>query len=225
MPVAFSNLTSGSGTAASSTATSSITLTANRLALISVSTSCNATPANAPTCSGWTQVSTLLFKDSGGDRCRVTVLRRLAGSDSTGTLTIDFASQNQDQIRYSIDQSDAAVDTTGTNGSGAIVQSVTASGLSTSPAATLAAFSSADNGTFGAMGAAYGPGNATVGSGFTQLAEVVFGNFDATSVYTEYRIDNDTTVDASIANSTEWGVVALEIKAAGTVVLMGQSCC
>jgi hypothetical protein len=219
--VAFTNLTSGDDTDGNSTATtSSITLTANRLHLLTVSQNqFNGSPAEIPTCTGWTQVATFVYYNAGGTDIpsnRITILRRMPSSNETGTHTIDFNSVNQSEVQYSIDQSDANVDTTGTNGSGAIVQSATGSGNGTALSATLAAFGSTDNGTFG-VGATYASGMSTwtVGTGFTSLTAIA-GNFTTDlSLLVEYRSDNDTSVDATANATGDWGMMALEIKAAG----------
>lgn len=221
MSVSFTNLTSGSDTDGNSTCTTaSVTLTSNRLHLLSVTQfESTGSASNAPTCTGWTQVATHEFYTAAGVLfARQTVLRRL-GAGETGTHTIDFASQNQTEVRWAIDQSDANVDTTGTNGSGAIVQ--TANGTASAAAsvsATLAAFGSTDNGTFGSVGA-YGGGMSTwtQGTGFTKLADAPGGFSTDISLLTEYRTDNDTSVDASMSSSVDAaGLIAIEIKAAAT---------
>lgn len=221
MTVAFTSLDDAADSDGNSTATtSSVTLLANRLHLMAVSnTQFNGSPAETPTCTGWTQVATFVYFDAGGSdipSCRITILRRMPGSNETGTHTIDFNSVSQTEVHWSIEQSDANVDTTGTNGSGAIVQSATGSGNGTAASATLAAFGSTDNGTFGCV-ASNGSGMSswTVGSGFTALANSAGGFSIDLSFLTEYRSDNDTSVDATLATALDWGVMALEIKAAG----------
>lgn len=220
MTVAFTNLTSGDDTDGNSTATSaSITLTANRLHLLTVSSNqFNGSVAETPTCTGWTQVATFVYYAGGSNlpSNRLTILRRMPGSDETGTHTIDFNSVNQNEVMYSIDQSDANVETGGTNGSAAIVQSVTNSGNGTALSATLAAFGDADNGTFGA-GTIYTSGMTpwTVGTGFTALTNIAGGFTTDLSLLTEYRTDNDTSVDATASGAGDWGMIALEIAAAG----------
>lgn len=221
MSVAFTNLTSGDDTDGNSTATtSSVTLTANRLHLLTVSSQqFNGSPAETPTCTGWTQVVTFVYYNAGGTNIpssRLTILRRMPSSNETGTHTIDFNTVNQTEVVYSIDQSDANVETGGTNGSAAIVQSATGSGNSTALSATLAAFGNANNGTFGA-GTIYTSGMTTwtVGTGFTALANLAGGFTTDLSLLTEYRTDNDTSVDATASGAGDWGMIALEIAAAG----------
>ena len=111
------------------------------------------------------------------------------------------------------------MDTTGANGSGAIVQSVaTLFTAVTSASVTLAAFGSADNATYGMFGRANNEA-ITQGSGFT-LIHNPFGATPNTSLMTEFRNDNDTGVDASWVTSSNCRGIAVEIKnavAGGTV--------
>jgi hypothetical protein len=80
----------------------------------------------------------------------------------------------------------------------------------------LAAFGSTDNGTFG-VGATYASGMSawTVGTGFTSLTSIAGGFTTDLSLLVEYRSDNDTSVDATANATGDWGMMALEIKAAG----------
>lgn len=233
MSVAFTNLTFGSDTDGNASATTaSVTLLANRLHLLTVTSfESDGSTSEIPTCTGWELVETNeYFTSAGVLYFRVTVLRRMPGSDTTAAQTIDFNSVSQVEVNWSIDQSDANVDTTGTNGSGAIVQTAENSATSTTTiTATLGAFGSTDNGTFGAA-AYYGGGMTawTEGAGFTALAEIASGFSADTGVLTQYRIDNDTSVDVTVNTTVDGiGIIALEIKAASggsPPALMGQAC-
>ena len=159
---------------------------------------------------------------------RISVLRRMPSSNETGTHTINFGSANQVEVRWSIDQSDANVDTGGTNGSAAIVQSAENNALAaTTVTVTLASFGSTDNGTFGAYGA-YGGGVSdwTPGTGFTALAEAAGGFANDTSFFTQYRTDNDTSVDTTLDATVYLGGIAIEVKAAagGSTQPQGHYC-
>lgn len=108
----------------------------------------------------------------------------------------------------------SGVDTSGTNGSGAIVQVVNnkdESGSVSTLTVTLAAFGSANNATFGAFGAASSV-TFTAGSGFTILDQQVASLTVAHG--TEFRNSNDTSVDISLSGNDFIGGVAVEIKAA-----------
>jgi hypothetical protein len=218
MPVTATHLTtSGSDSSLSSYATASISPTANRLVLLAVTSNFTATP-NQPTVSGagltWVVVATKL--DSDPSR-RVTVFRALSASPSSGVLTIDFAGQGQSRCSWSVSEF-ANVDRTGTNGSNAIVQSAsntnqgtTASGITV----TLGAFGNANNATYGAVRTG-SPLAITPGSGFTEL-----GEFDgsATTIETEWKNSNDTSVDWSWASSSPVVIaIAVEIKYADPAV-------
>ncbi len=214
MAVSASNLaTTGSSTDATSYATASITPGTNKLILAWVY-SIAATAPNTPTASGnsltWQQIDTQLDKDS---LRRITLFRAM-GTPSTGAVTFDFGGQTQTGCAWSIIEY-TGMDTTGTNGSGAIVQSaknLTAS-TATSLTVTLAAFSSANNATAGGFGFPLNTaGLPNAGSGFTRTGQ----RNQATpnlSIGSEFRSDNDTTVDMdSSASSIPWVGIAVEIK-------------
>lgn len=217
MAISIANLTSGVDADGGSTSTSaSITLTNNRLGLCGVMsrTGITANP-NIPTITGWTTIDSQLYDTSSSSRRRISLLRRLTGSDSTGALTIDFGGQNQTDVIWTFDEA-SGIDTSGTNGSGAIVQIAKNSdetGSNTSITATLAAFSSVDNIAYGVFGT---DGNATwtAGSGFTVLAQRGSGiNLGGCS---EWKNSNDTTVDATVSAAGFLGCIGIEIKAAVT---------
>lgn len=220
------NLTSGStGSSTSSVTTASVSPTANKLQLLAVhSRNFTGSAPPAPTVTGcgltWVQVATLQHDTGPTSLKRVTLFRAMGASPSTGTLTIDFAGDSQTDVCWSLDEF-TGTDTSGTNGSGAIVQTVTAkdeTGSATSITATLAAFGSVNNATYGAF-AHVAPTNgvtASAGSGFTALAsplDTVIG------LITEFKTTNDTTVDGSLSGSSfELGMIASEIKAAAAGV-------
>jgi hypothetical protein len=104
------------------------------------------------------------------------------------------------------------VDTSGTNGSGAIVQSATNINetFNTGMTVTLGAFSSASNATYGGLWTYTSTsGGITPGSGFTELGESIRVR---DTIETEWKSTNDTTVDGTWASSQSEGI-AIEIKA------------
>jgi hypothetical protein len=231
MAIAITNIaaaTSFSDTGATSYATASWTPVANRLYLASVTTRTGITvDPTVPTASGngltWVQVATALYDDTSSSRRRVTLFRALGASPTTGSLTFDEAGQSQTNACWAVDEV-TGMDTTGTNGSGAIVQSVPGvdvSGLASSLTITLAAFSSVNNATYGAFGYVTAGGTITVGSGFTLLGDT-FGGGSMRST-TEWKTANDTTVDLTIDGPQQIGGIAVEIKQAvvGGVVNSG----
>jgi trimeric autotransporter adhesin len=140
-------LASGSSTTdGTSVATASITPTANRVVYAAVTarhTSNASSPE--PTLSGcgmtWVKVDTHVQATTQ----RLHVFRGLSATPSTGALTFDYGAETQTSFCWSVIQC-AGVNTSGTNGSGATVQSVTTGGTAaTSVTTTLAALENANN--------------------------------------------------------------------------------
>lgn len=214
MAVVGSNLTNNvSETDANSYATASVTPTANNLILLTVVNRSGDSVNTKPTATGngltWVEIASVNFDIVGTSRRTVTVFRAMGASPSAGAITIDFAGVTQTDCLWSVDQF-SGTDTSGTNGSGAIVQSATVIESDGSTLVTLAAFGSADNATFGA----FGDSSAlvmTVGSGFTQLGRK--NSTNSAGIITEWRADNDTSVDAT-GSAVDAGGIGIEIKAA-----------
>lgn len=222
-------VTNSSTTDAASYNTASISPGANKLILATVvsRTGITADP-NQPTLSGngltWVAIASVVFDNTSSSRRRVTLFRAMGASPSTGAVTIDFGGQTQTACDWNIEEV-SGMDTSGTNGSGAIVQSATnfdnATGTPVSTlTVTLSAFSNTNNATFGAFGYG-GTGTSTAGSGFTKLGDVMDGE-TSIRLTTEFRSDNDTSVDISYSAAGEIGGIAIEIKAAGTAY--SQTC-
>lgn len=226
MAITAANLTDGIDTSAGTSATTaSITPTGNRLLLAIVAShrSDSVDPA-APSLSGngltWVQIGTALWDSTSSSRRRVTLFRAMGASPSAGAVTIDFAGQTQANIAWAIDEFDG-VDTSGTNGSGAIVQTAdSTAGINASIEITLGAFSDAGNATYGGFGCAGDTGIA--GTGFTILGQG--GSFaNSLAVASEFKDSNDTSVDLTWQDdpAQSSGGTAVEIKAAaagGTAV-------
>ena len=218
MAVIASNLTSGSSDSdASSYVTASISPSANNLILVAVSSGFGGNP-NVPTLSGagmtWVEIANVNYDPSGTQRT-LTLFRSLNASPGSGALTIDFGGQTQARANWIVDEV-SGVDTSGTNGSGAVVQSATSSatGSPTNLTVTLGAFSDAGNGTYGTFGWNNNTSTATPGTGFTELVEVNNAGEDL-SIQSQWRNDNDTTVDVTLsASAGEIGGIAIEMKAA-----------
>lgn len=221
MAIVSTNLTTGADIdGGSSSVTASISPTANALLLLTIDqrTGITADP-NQPTVSGngltWVAVDTIVYDTTTSSRKRISVFRALGASPSAGAVTIDFGGQANTDAHWSIDQL-TGVDTSGTNGSGAIVQVVTAkdeTGTAPSLTVTLAAFGHAENATFGAFGVSTNTALA-VGSGFT-LGGTAQSFAGSSAVLSEYKISNDTSVDISMTGSIVGGV-AIEVRATTT---------
>lgn len=209
---------------AASYATGSITPTANRLILAAVGSSQAGSGATAiPTLSGngvtWAQIATIQSSDAALGR-RVTLFRALHAGPSAGAVTIDFGGVNQGRCAWSIvEWSD--IDTSGTNGSGAIVQAVTASDTTgTAGTATLAAFGDAvNNAAYSAITTGGGGADTiTPEGGFTELHQVQ-PTAEAQRLETMWRLGGaDLTPAPSWVASLQWAQIAVEIKAASSAV-------
>lgn len=220
MAVSGSNLAQGAADAGSfsSVASASITPSSNNLVLLtialrngnSINPSVSSITGNGLT---WVKVNSVVYDTTSTSRRTVEVWRALGASPSSGAVTVNFT-ETETAYAYSIDQF-SGVDTTGTNGSGAIVQSTTNKDETppTGITVTLAAFSDVNNATFGGFGES---------NGFTQTAGTGFSILHAQASSTEvgslseWKATNDTTVDYSLgSNTSQMGGVAIEIKAAG----------
>lgn len=215
MAVTAQNLTSGSGTNATSFETASISPAASRLILLSIrNIEAAAATADEPAASGAGLTFTKVRTKTGTDpRRRITVMRALAASPSSGVVTISFT-DTQTNCEWSINEF-TNVDTTGTNGENAVVQSVDALGEGTDAGitATLAAFADANNATYGAMAANVELSSFAEGSGFTQLSLANPGGGSPFVHAAEWKNSNDTSVDWTWSSSA--GIkfaIALEIK-------------
>lgn len=203
-----SNLITATTTNASSLATSSITPAANNLILCTVFSVVGSGTGNQPTITGNGLTWVLVKTDTSQTSRRISVFRALGVSPSSGAVTADFGGQSQNTITISVDEI-PGVDLSGTNGSGAIVQSNSnsSSGAISSISVTLGAFSSVINWAYGAVGE---DGNAgfSVGAGFTQISQIGSSN----TVQTQYAPNNQTTVSWSVTTSSPVEAVAIEIK-------------
>lgn len=201
--------------------TSSATLTPggnNRLLCLAVAGgTASATQPATPSISGlnvtWVQEDTVDFDTLGStDRAGIFLFRAM-GSPSSGTITITFSGQVLNRCDWSLDEFNG-VDTSGTNGSGAIVQSVAnAIAANTTHTITLAAFADATNNAAYGCFAHQASEAYTQGSGFNLLGNP-FGTGGNFSLLSEWKLGQDTGVDCSWASSRVSGGVAVEIKAA-----------
>lgn len=210
------NVTAGSdSTDATNYTTASVTLKAGVLYLLSVENSKGSTADavssidNGPT---FTSRSSVTFNASNVNR--VSIWSAVPTTDYTGTLKINFGVGNtQTGCVWSL-SAFYHVDTATNDG---VVQNATGTGNSTTPLATLAAFGSANNATFGAFGQAAAAGGAP-STGYFEMSDTT-ASTPPQALQTDYRPDNDTTVDETIT-SAQWGACAVEIKSLGTGAVM-----
>lgn len=223
MAISFTNLTKGEDSdGGTSATTASISPTSNNLLLATVvNRRSDSVDPTVPSLSGnsltWVQVASIVFDTTSTSRRRITTFRALGASPSAGSVTITFGEATPQSL-WSIEQV-SGIDTSGTNGSGAIVQSATNKDESASTSVltvTLGAFSSVDNATFGAFGN-YGitAGSGTPGTGFTEITDL---NQSANGIHlsTEYKTTNDTSVDYDFTENSQMGGIAVEIKIAAS---------
>ena len=214
MTISVVHKTAGTAASVTSATSASHTPASNKLQLLTVQSRTDiSTDPNQPTVTGngltWVAIASVVYDPTGASRKRVTMFRAMGASPTTGTTTIDFGGQTQTDIDWIVDEQ-TGMDTSGTNGSGAVVQNATNVVLGTSITVTLAAFGSAANATYGGFaGGSDAVGNPlTVGTGFT-LIKI------KDRVATEFRSDNDTTVDMTVTTTASLGGIAIEVKAGG----------
>ena len=201
------------------TTSSSITPTAGRFVIITVTSgTSSATNPNIPTISGcnmtWTYVNGYL--NAIGLSRRISVFRGVAVSPSNGAITADFAGQNQVGCTIEVAEMSGII-TTGTNGSDGIVQSVAEiiPNGATSKTITLSALAKVSNVTYGCC-MAWGYGTAiSPGSGYTELNDTVNTVGSMTQMQIKIPLGS-TTVNWTLgdANDNETGAVALELNTA-----------
>lgn len=214
-PITATLLTSGStSTDGTSAATASVTPGANKLILLFVATSDGTDPTEAPssvTGNGLTWVQVNHIENEGGFR-GLTVLRAMGSSPSAGAITINYAATKTGFIWDVIEI--ANVDTSGTNGSGAVVQNDTQQtiGDTTSITSTLGAFASVNNATIGGVQMNSTSSAVTPGSGFTELSDDGVAT-PSTQLQTEFKDTNDTTVDFSWTGNLSASAISIELKA------------
>ena len=211
--IATTSLTSGSdNTDQDVYTTASISPSANALVLAAVVTATNTATERTITLSGngltWVQIDSLNFNPGNPER-RVTLFRALGPSPSAGAVTITSDGTNTIGCLWSIVEF-SGVDISGTNGSGAIVQSANNTANATSITVTLGSFSSTGNATYGAFGIDTNEAQ-TVGSGFTAIHDVET-TAPVMEIFTEWKKGNDTSVDESSATSDLRGGIAVEMK-------------
>ena len=143
--------------------------------------------------------------------------RAMSASPGSGVVTITFPIVHE-ACGWIIKEW-TGVDTSGTNGSGAIVQSASNfqnTPLVTTGSVTLAGFGSADN----AVSACFSVnkiGAITNEAGYTELADFEIVGWD-TRLQSEWKIGEDTSPSCTWDVAGKYGGLAVEIKAGGRVL-------
>lgn len=216
MAITQSPLTSGNADGAiTSQDTASITPGANKLILLATVNMQGASPVT-PSVSGngltWVEIDSA-HHDTGGQNAKIFLFRAM-GTPSAGVVTLAYAAA-QDGLIWIIDEYDG-IDTSGTNGSGAIVQNANNLGSTQDIAVTLASFADANNAAY--IAAAYDNDDRlmTQGTGLTKLVEETQLP-ENDELATAWRVGEDLTPSYAIDGATNrnMGAVAIEIKIAG----------
>lgn len=217
MAIAFANLDTNANSGSATIATSaSITPTANNLVLACVlGVNESGTPPDEPTGSGnsltWVVEQTQTYTDGASFSARATLFRAMGASPSAGSPSFDFGAATAANALW-IGQS-PDTDTTGTNGSGALVQSEDNTGTGTAVSDTLAAFGDAtNNATFACAFWGGSAANSTPEGGFTGLTEI--DTLVSYGLRAQWRLGQDTSPSATLSASNDWCMISAEIKAA-----------
>lgn len=181
----------------------------NNLYLCSVVLQENKTVTGITGC-GLTWVKVAEFNNASG--VYTTVFRALKGSGlSSGNLVLTFSGNLTEFACVAVDEA-SGVDTSGTDGSGAIVQSATIGGSGTSKEVTLAAYASPSNHGFGAFGSLAVTLSAS--NSFIQLKSLKSGTgVNDHSAITMHRATTGNPKATEASGSTQWAAVGLEIAA------------
>ena len=209
----------GSTTDGTSFTTASVTPTGNRLELLHIMAQ-SSTGNVAPTVTGCGLTWVLVANTTQGTNVRTCLVYRAMGaSPTTGALTISDT-QTYTQINWTLVEY-AGTDTSGTDGSGAIVQTITAqpTGVTTA-SATLGTTVTAGNSTGGIVG--YNTnGTITPGTNYTQL-DYESQTTQAQAELTEFAATAQQTVSGTLGASGNAFIVGYELKAAASVTI-GES--
>lgn len=208
------HLTTGSDTTNQTTpyATASITPTANRLAVagVLVSVASGTTPALSLTGCGltWVQVD----QTAAGART-LHVFRAMGAAPTAGALSIaGDGTTTLTSCLWSVTEFDG-VDTSGTDGSGAVVQSVNQKpAAATSCSTAFATAVTAGNATFGAV-AISAQEAMTAGTGWTALGQTS-QSAPTSALLTEAATTAQQNVTASWTSSVTNFIIGVEVKAA-----------
>ncbi|HET7293883.1 MAG TPA: hypothetical protein VFM88_15770, partial [Vicinamibacteria bacterium] len=152
----------------------------------------------------------LLYSGGAGVR-RIQAFRALASAGATTgaiAIALDGTSTGMDAVLLEF----SGMDTSGTNGSGAIVQSATNQGNSTSLAVSLAAFGSAFNRPVAFFSHRVAEAT-TEEPGYTELDDASHGSPSAGTQCEWHASAAETTPSTSWPTSADAGGFALEVKA------------
>jgi protocatechuate 3,4-dioxygenase beta subunit len=195
--------------------TASISPAPNALVTIAVETHQATSAAPIPTITGggmasWDVVGTVTFDTLGLPRKRITIFRAMSAAPGSGPITIT-SSATLSNCQWIVSQW-SGVETSGTNGSGAIVQTGTnAADAVTTLAVPLAPFGNAADVAYGVFGINSNVVAITPGSGFTEIDEQPSTESTAADLFAEWAV-NQATISATWPTKNAGGL-GVEIKA------------
>ncbi|HET7248343.1 MAG TPA: invasin domain 3-containing protein [Gemmatimonadales bacterium] len=207
-------LTSGHDPTNTSTfTTASISPAANALVTVAVLTHQSAAAAPDPTLTGagmtWQVVASVAY-DGATPLDRLTIFRAMSSAPGSGPITIK-TSVTVSNCQWIVSQW-GGVDQSGTNGSGAIVQTRSATGAAvTTLTASLAAFASPNDVAYGVFGVANATAVITAGAGFTTIDQQPSGESTVGDLFAEWAV-NLPAVTATWPSKPA-GALGVEIKA------------
>jgi hypothetical protein len=207
-------LTSGHDPTNTSTfTTASIAPAANTLVTVAVLTHQASAAAPDPTLTGagmtWQVVASVAY-DGATPLDRLTIFRAMSATPGSGPITIK-TTVTVSNCQWIVSQW-SGVNQSGTNGSGAIVQTQSATGAAvTTLTPTLAAFANGTDVAYGVFGVANATAVITAGSGFTTIDQQPSGESSVGDLFAE-RAVNIPAVTASWPAKNA-GALAVEIKA------------
>lgn len=224
MAIGLTSLDSGADTANQPSKSSNVvTFPANQLLVAAVFNTKATNPpvpavvSAASTGLTWVPVGTILFFTNATPLRRVSILRSMGAASTTSAVAFSGDGTNQTGWMWTL-SAFSGVDTSGSNGSGAVRQPTTnfSDASVTSLTVTLGAFASSANGTFGAFGNDNNATSMTAGSGLALTTAPVTMITPNAQLATEWTLANDTTVNMTdtLGGATVWGGVAFEIVAA-----------
>lgn len=195
--------------------TASIAPAPNTLVTIAVTTHNATAAAPVPTLSGggmasWDVVATTTYDVVGTPKKRITIFRAMSASPGSGPITITSSATLSD-CQWIVSQW-SGVDGSGTNGSGAIVQTASnAADAVTTLAVPLAPFANPNDVAYGVYGVNSNVVAVTPGAGFTEIDEQPSTESTAADLFAEWGV-NLPTITANWATKNA-GALGVEIKA------------
>jgi invasin-like protein/Big-like domain-containing protein/calcineurin-like phosphoesterase family protein len=196
--------------------TASIAPAANALVTIAVIGHTSTAASPSPTVTGggmsaWVEVATTTFNSVATPLKRMSIFRAMSTAPGSGPITISFPT-TESNAAWVVSQW-TGVDQSGTNGSGAIVQTVTNSADAVSSiGATLAALGSPNNVAYGVVGTNGSAIGINPGAGFTEISEQKPAEGTATIIEAQFAA-NQTGPSASWTGAFAAAILAVEIKA------------